>query len=177
MFPPTRIPPSTHLWIPLPQADGYQDIRGLHIDSPVGYSQGRDSEYGNSFASFAPTQQQSANGFDVLLRFAAVRREHKVALDAATLQNATAPASRDPHLRRYLEPDKLVPLNGAIAALAKEHTTGDTTPIQRLITSTITSSLPCVMTSLAKAGAAVTPSGRVLQSGAIAPISIPCSSA
>src|SRR5712664_2984751 len=88
----------THLWIPLPQADGYQDIRGLHIDSPVGYSQGRDSEYGNSFASFAPTQQQSANGFDVLLRFAAVRREHKVALDAATLQNATAPASRDPHL-------------------------------------------------------------------------------
>ena len=121
----------THLWIPLPQADGYQDIRSLHIDSPVSYSQGRDAEYGNTFVTFTPKPQQSAAGFDVSLRFTAVRREHKVALDAATLQNVSASASRSPNLQRYLEPDKLVPLNGTIAALAKEHTTGDTTPIQK----------------------------------------------
>jgi len=35
----------------------------------------------------APTRSQSAAGFDVVLRFTAVRREHKVALDAASLQN------------------------------------------------------------------------------------------
>jgi len=121
----------THLWIPLPQADGYQDIRSLHIDSPVSYSQGRDSEYGNSFASFTPTQQQSATGFDVSLRFTAVRREHKVALDAASLQKVSASSARSPNLQRYLEPDKLVPLNGMIAELAMEHTAGDTTPIQK----------------------------------------------
>jgi hypothetical protein len=34
-------------------------------------------------------------------------------------------------LQRYLEPDKLVPLNGTIAELAKERTAGDTTPIQK----------------------------------------------
>ena len=33
----------THLWIPLPQADGYQDILSLHIDSPVSYAPGRDA--------------------------------------------------------------------------------------------------------------------------------------
>jgi transglutaminase-like putative cysteine protease len=121
----------THLWIPLPQADAYQDVRGLHIDSPVGYAQGRDVEYGNRFAVFTPTAQQSAAGFDVLLRFTAVRREHKVALDAAALQNVSASTPRDPNLQRYLEPDKLVPLNGTIAELAKEHTAGDTTPIQK----------------------------------------------
>jgi len=44
----------------LPQADAYQDIRGLHIDSPVSYVQGRDLEYGNAFAAFAPTAQQTA---------------------------------------------------------------------------------------------------------------------
>jgi transglutaminase-like putative cysteine protease len=121
----------THLWIPLPQADGYQDLHGLHIDSPVSYVQGRDLEYGNAFAAFAPTAQQSAAGFDVALRFTADRREHKVALDAAALQSASASTSRDPNLQRYLEPDKLVPLNGTISELAKEHTTGDTTPIQR----------------------------------------------
>ncbi len=121
----------THLWIPLPQPDGYQDIRGLHIDSPVSYAQSRDPQYGNAFAAFAPTAQQSAAGFDVLLRFTAVRREHRVALDTASLRNVAVSTSREPNLQRYLEPDKLVPLNGVIAELAKEHTAGDTTPIQK----------------------------------------------
>jgi len=121
----------THLWIPLPQADGYQDISGLHIDSSVGYSQGSDAEYGNRFAVFTPTAQQSAAGFDVVMRFTAVRREHKVALDSASLQNVSASTTHDQNLKRYLQPDKLVPLNGTIAELAKEHTAGDTTPIQK----------------------------------------------
>jgi transglutaminase-like putative cysteine protease len=121
----------THLWIPLPQADVYQEVRSLHIDSPVWYSQGRDAEYGNKFAMFKPTAEQATAGFDVTLRFTAVRREHKVALDAIALQNVSASMPRDPKLERYLEPDKLVPLNGTIAALAKEHTAGDTTPIQK----------------------------------------------
>jgi len=122
---------STHLWIPLPQADSHQDVRGLHIGSPVRYAQGRDAEYGNVFAVFTPTAEQSAAGFDAVLRFTAVRREHKVALDAAALQNVSASSSHDPNLKRYLEPDKLVPLNGTIAELAKEHTAGDNTPIQK----------------------------------------------
>src|SRR5258708_26493523 len=121
----------THLWIPLQQADGCQDIRGLHFDSAVSYVQGRDLEYGNAFAALTPTAQQSAAGFDVVLRFTAVRREHRVALDSAALQRVSASASRDPNLQRFLEPDKLVPLNGRIAELAKEHTAGDTTPIQK----------------------------------------------
>jgi transglutaminase-like putative cysteine protease len=122
---------STHLWIPLPQTDGYQDIRSLHIDSPVGYSQGRDPEYGNVFAVFTPTAQQAAAGFDVSVHFTAVRREHKVSLDTASLKTVSSSASSDPNMRRNLEPDKLVPLNGTIAELAKEHTAGDTTEIQK----------------------------------------------
>ena len=121
----------THLWIPLPQADGYQDIRGLRVGSAASHVWGHDPEYGNAFAAFTPTMQQSVAGFDVVLRFTAVRREHRVALDAAALQNGAAPAPRDPDLQRYLEPDKLVPLNGPIAELAREHTAGDTTPIQK----------------------------------------------
>src|SRR6266568_1937360 len=136
---------STHLWIPLPQADGYQDVRGLRIDSSVGYAQGSDAEYGNKFAVFTPTAQQSAAGFDVVLRFTAIRREHKVVFDSAALHNVPASASHDSNLQRYLEPDKLVPLNGTIAELAKEHTAGDTTAIQKAGTFTITFSPPCAM--------------------------------
>src|SRR5947199_64406 len=116
---------------PLPQADDYQDVCGLHIDSLMSHVQGHDPEYGNAFAAFTPTMQQSAAGFDVRLQFTAVRREHKVALESAALQNAATPAPRDANLQRYLEPDKLVPLNGAIADLAREHTAGDATPIQK----------------------------------------------
>jgi transglutaminase-like putative cysteine protease len=34
-------------------------------------------------------------------------------------------------MKRYLEPDKLVPLNDTIAELAKQQTAGDTTPLQK----------------------------------------------
>ena len=118
------------LWIPLPQADGYQDVSSLRIESPVAYSEGRDSEYKNTFGEFKPTAQQAAAGFDVTLSFIATRHEHKVALVGATANNA-AVSSSDPMFRRYLEPDKLVPLDGTIAELAKEHTAGDTTQIEK----------------------------------------------
>lgn len=87
---------STHLWVPLPQPDAYQDIRNLQIDSPVSYKQGRDPEYGNAFAMFTPTPVQTASGFDVTMRFTATRREHKVSPDAATIQKVSDPAPRTP---------------------------------------------------------------------------------
>jgi len=130
-FPATEHPAGpVRLWIPLPQEDGYQNVSNLHIDSPVAYLQGRDAEYKNTFAEFKPTAEQAEAGFDVTLRFAATRAEHKVVLVGAQA-NSAAVASSDPMFRRYLEPDKLVPLNGTIAELAKEHTAGDTTQIEK----------------------------------------------
>ena len=129
-FPPTE---STHgsvlLWIPLPQSDGYQDLSSLHIDSSVAYSRGRDPEYKDLFAVFKPTTRQVAAGFDLTLRFTATRHEHRVVLNSDP-KNVSGPLSPDPLLRRYLEPDKLIPLSGIIAELAREHTAGDTTPLE-----------------------------------------------
>ena len=130
-FPATENPGPVRLWLPLPQSDGYQEVRALHIDCPVKYAQGHDPVYKNRFAMFKPTAQQAAAGFDVTIRFTATRHEHKVSLDEAALKNASTPASPDPMLQRYLEPDTLVPLNGTIAELAKEHTAGDTTEIEK----------------------------------------------
>jgi transglutaminase-like putative cysteine protease len=119
------------LWLPLPPSDGFQDVRVLHIDCPVKYSQGHDPIYKNRYAMFKPTPQQAAAGFDVTVRFTATRLEHKVSLDDADIKNASAASASDPMLKRYLEPDTLVPLDGTIAALAKEHTAGDTTQIEK----------------------------------------------
>lgn len=116
------------IWIPVPQSDTFQDIRDLHLESSVQNSRGRDREYGNTFAIFSPTAEQSATGFDVTMRFTVTRREHKVTLDGASPKPKSG---GDPLLQRYLEPDKLVPLNGTIRELATEHTAGDTTQIQK----------------------------------------------
>lgn len=122
---------STVLWIPIPQADGYQDVSNLRIDSSVKYAEDVDPEYKNHIAIFKPSAEQVASGFDVTLHFVATRREHKVAIQNVALKSASADFSSDAMLRRYLEPDKLVPLNGTIAELAKEHTSGDMTPLAK----------------------------------------------
>ncbi|HUL35649.1 MAG TPA: transglutaminase-like domain-containing protein [Candidatus Eisenbacteria bacterium] len=123
---------TTHLWIPLPQNNTYQSVTGLKIESAVSHSEGHDPEYDNPFYVFTPTPAQAAAGYDVTLTFDATRREHKVDVDTPAAKNATVgPLPNDPLMKRYLEPDKLVPLNGTIAELAKEHTVGDTTPLEK----------------------------------------------
>jgi transglutaminase-like putative cysteine protease len=119
------------LWLPLPQQDDYQKIRDLQIKSTVAHSEGREPEYGNSYVLFQPTASQLESGFDATIRFVATRFEHKVSLDSASAKLVAMNTSAPPDLHRYLEPDKLVPLNGVIADLAKEHTAGDTTTLAK----------------------------------------------
>jgi transglutaminase-like putative cysteine protease len=133
-----RVPPDTlsganaHLWIPLPQSDAHQDITALRIESKTHYVRGRDPLYGDTFAMFTPTANEAKKGFDVVLSFHATRREYRVNVSAPKLQNASlALPEHDRMIQRYLEPDKLVPLNATIAELAKEHTAGATTPLEK----------------------------------------------
>jgi transglutaminase-like putative cysteine protease len=125
-------PKSSHLWIPLPQNDAFQSVSNLKIESSVPHSEGRDPEYKNPFAVFTPTSAQATAGYDVTLIFNATRREHAVNMHSPALQNAPAVTpSNDPLMKRYLEPDKLVPLNGTIAELSRQQTAGDTTQLQK----------------------------------------------
>ncbi len=123
---------SSHLWIPLPQNDAFQSVSNLNIESSVPHSEGRDPEYHNSFAVFTPSAAQSAAGYDVTLLFNATRREHAVNIHSPAVQNTSAAnPSNDSLMKRYLEPDKLVPLNGTIAELSRQQTSGDTTQLQK----------------------------------------------
>jgi transglutaminase-like putative cysteine protease len=119
------------LWLPLPQQNEHQKIRDIQINSTVPHSEGRESEYGNSYVLFRPTPAELQEGFDATIHFVATRFEHKVPLDSASPKRVAMNDCRPPDLQRYLEPDKLVPLNGVIADLAKEHTAGDTTPLAK----------------------------------------------
>ncbi|HET7105710.1 MAG TPA: transglutaminase-like domain-containing protein [Candidatus Acidoferrum sp.] len=127
---------SSRLWIPLPQNDAFQSVSNLKIESAVPHSEGRDPQYQNPFAVFTPTAAQAAAGYDVTLLFNATRREHAVDIHSPAMQNASssAPApvlANDPLMKRYLEPDKLVPLNDTIAELSRQQTAGITDPLQK----------------------------------------------
>jgi transglutaminase-like putative cysteine protease len=123
---------SVHLWIPLPQDDAYQSVSHLKIESPVSHTDGHDPEYHNPFAVFTPTAAEAAAGYDVTLVFDATRHEHVVDINSPAMQKAAnTSVANDPLMKRYLEPDKLVPLNGTIAELAKQQTAGDTTPLEK----------------------------------------------
>jgi len=119
------------LWLPLPQQDAYQQIEDLRIESSVDHTAGHDPEYGNPYALFQPSSDQLAAGFAVKVSFVAIRLEHKASLASSPAKNGAVNPASDPSLERYLQPDKLVPLNGVIAELAKEHTAGETTDLAK----------------------------------------------
>jgi len=122
----------SRLWIPLPQSDEHQSIQKLSIESAVKHQEGKDGEYGNAYAEFSPTAAQAASGYDVTLKFEVTRREFTKNLDSAKApaKNVALPRN-EALLRRYLEPDKMVPLNARIAELAKEQTEGAKEPMER----------------------------------------------
>ncbi len=98
----------------------------------MAHKEGKDGQYGNGYAEFSPTAGQAASGYDVVLTFEATR--HEFARDVSStkvLANNVAAPESDAMLRRYLEPDKMVPLNAKIAELAKEQTAGATEPIEK----------------------------------------------
>jgi len=130
------VPPNpergAHLWIPVPRSDAHQTIRDLKITSEASYKMGGDSLYGDTFAMFSPDAALAAAGYRVVMTFHVTRREYGVNLHAPALRNAPARIpSGDRLLQRYLEPDKLVPLNATIAELAKEHTKGAATALEK----------------------------------------------
>jgi transglutaminase-like putative cysteine protease len=135
----TKIPPlpagskTSKIWIPLPQSDAYQSISALKIESPFAYSTRSDSEYGNEYAYLeAPAASLSAPA-EVSITFQVARQEHLVVLggnpSATNVRTLAEPRSGE--LRRFLEPDRRVPLTGTIAELSAEQTHGIQEPMAK----------------------------------------------
>jgi transglutaminase-like putative cysteine protease len=124
---------AVHLWIPYPtKLDAYQaPASGVSITQNVGHTVGRDAEYGNEYIVFQPTAEQVASGFDAGIQFTVTRREYVALRDGVPVKRvADAPPNAEV-LHRYLQPDNLVPLNSAIAELAKQQTAGATTNLEK----------------------------------------------
>ncbi len=105
------------LWLPVPHDNAFQNVTDLKIESPYPY-QFHTGEYGNRMLHISLNNPQQSS-FTVVMRFNALRREHV----QERLQQAGAAKvkeARDPNMARWLQPDRLVPIDGKIKQWALE---------------------------------------------------------
>ena len=105
------------LWIPIPHDSPFQKITDVRIESPYPY-QIHKTQYGNRVLHIGVSDPQQPT-FTVTLRFNAVRLEH---VQGRLQQVGYAPVKekRDPDMARWLQPDRLVPIDGKIKQWAQE---------------------------------------------------------
>jgi transglutaminase-like putative cysteine protease len=115
------------LWVPVPHSDEFQTISNLKLDLPTGYKLSKDLKYGDQYAYVALTGAQASAPVNIAINFRATRLERRVDLANATDPPGAFPAAVQP----YLQPDKLVPINGRIGELSREQTAGLTDPMQK----------------------------------------------
>jgi len=139
------------LWIPVPLTDANQTIEALVLESPFPYTFHNEPEYGNRYAYLEVDARAVKAPFDVTLRFRVRRREHRVdvrsrmraqseiglvggqPIEASFLAGlfGTVVDATNRNLQRHLQPDRLVPLDGVIAALAEQEVGTVTDPLAK----------------------------------------------
>lgn len=117
-------------WIPLPRETEQQSISELEVEAPIPFERHREPVYGNEYIYLEAPAAELPEPFEVVLRFHTARKEQRVALDRG---NGTVVAAKlqPPELNRYLEADRLVPVDGVIAALAEQETRGLQEPLEK----------------------------------------------
>jgi transglutaminase-like putative cysteine protease len=115
------------LWIPLPYEETYQSIGDLKIESPLSYRIEHEKQYGNRYAYMVVSAAKATAPFDIRVSFHVRRFEHRVSLDG----------KNDPPERpaiataRFLQPDRLVPIDGVIGNLSEQETQGVSAPLDK----------------------------------------------
>lgn len=105
------------LWIPVPHDSPFQKISELQIDAPYPYKI-HTAEYGNRVLHFR-LNNPLPSSFTVTMRFHALRKEH-VQERLQQTGDAKVKEERDANMGRWLQPDRLVPIDGKIKQWAKE---------------------------------------------------------
>jgi transglutaminase-like putative cysteine protease len=125
----TELPAGAHkvdLWIPYPVSDDLQEVTVAGISSPVPYEVHKDPRYGNSVLHLVLTDPKvSEIPVEMTVR---VRRRDSLRHD---LPAKPSKAARPAETARWMKPDRLVPLDERIRALAHQVTVGKKTDLEK----------------------------------------------
>ena len=131
---------SYRVWIPLPAETEEQQIHNLTIVSPVRYEQRTEDTYGNRYAYIDLTPGSYPWPLSVTLGFEVTRKENYVALE-----DRPYPVKADQNLgedmKKFLQANHLVPIDGLIGKLSQTQTADVETPSTKHALFTTTSSL------------------------------------
>lgn len=119
------------LWIPYPVSDPHQTVSDVTVDCPFATTIATEPEYGNKILSVTVDRPQDG-AVPISVSFHVVREEY-VHRDfaAARLGSVAVPEKDEALMKRWLEPDRLVPLDKRIHALSAKVTQGKTTPLEK----------------------------------------------
>jgi transglutaminase-like putative cysteine protease len=105
------------LWIPLAKTDTFQKVTQEELSIPIKWEKVQDRDYGNDICVLHP--QSSDSGKTIELRYLVVRKE----------KASYASKGEDP--ARFLQPEKLVPVNETFKTLAEQATAGKKDEVDR----------------------------------------------
>ena len=114
---------NVRVWIPVATSDRNQEIVLRNVSSPVAKRMTRDHEYGNQIL-FAEINHPKEPTMTFTLEYEVTRKEYSKG-DYDQLLRFNRDAQAPPaDVGRFLEPDRLVPIDGKMKELAEENTQG-----------------------------------------------------
>lgn len=110
------------VWFPIPQSDAFQKITIVSKSGDLSLEETREPEYGNRMF-YAHTGKADKAEYHFSVKYDVVRYEHLAAVSAPS----QAPQRE---LKRFLQPDKLVPIAGRPAEIAAAQVKPGMTQVQ-----------------------------------------------
>ncbi len=120
---------NVRIWIPLAQSDRHQIVRLIKDSGSVPLRSTRENEYGNRML-YAEVRDPRAP-LDFLIEYRVARREYRMGNFKSLMRYNSDPVTTTPELERFLEPDRMIQINGEIARIAARTTQGKTGVIER----------------------------------------------
>lgn len=115
------------IWVPLPYQERSQSVGKVKIKTSVPYKIRSEAEYGNRYAYFVVTGPPLVSGFDIQITYHVQRFEDRVDIDSNDDHQGTPSVPT----ARFLRPDRLVPLDGEIAAISVHESGGAALPLDK----------------------------------------------
>ncbi|HYN14501.1 MAG TPA: transglutaminase-like domain-containing protein [Terriglobales bacterium] len=116
------------IWIPLAHSDQFQTVKLVSSTGDLPLKQTREREYGNEML-YAAEEKAAKAEYHFAVEYDVVRNERVVPLSGTSHLAAAKLSERE--RQRFLEPDRLVPVNGLPAEIAVREVAGRSTDLDR----------------------------------------------
>lgn len=123
-------PHVVRIWIPVARSDSHQVVTLEKVKSSVSTRITREQGYRNLML-YAEIRNPRSSEADFTLTYRVLRKEYSQGGFDQLLRYNNEPQADPPYLRRYLEPNRLIPVTGMIKGLADQITAGKHGPVEK----------------------------------------------